>query len=34
MFDESIENNREFDGRHSFNVEKYCIVIDILKANL
>jgi hypothetical protein len=34
MFDESIENNREFDGRQSFIVEKYYIAIDILKANL
>jgi hypothetical protein len=34
MFDESIENNTEFDGRQSFIVEKYYIAIDILKANL
>jgi hypothetical protein len=34
MFDESIENSTEFDGRQSFIVEKYYIVIDILKANL
>jgi hypothetical protein len=34
MFDESIENDTEFDGRQPFIVEKYYIAIDILKANL
>jgi hypothetical protein len=34
MFDEIIENDTEFGGRHSFIVEKYYIAFDILKANL
>jgi hypothetical protein len=34
MFDESIENITDFDGRQSFIVEKYCIAIDVLKENL
>jgi hypothetical protein len=33
MYDESIENNTEFDGRQPFIVENYYIAIDILKAN-
>jgi hypothetical protein len=34
MFDESIENNTEFDGRQPLIVEKCYIAIDILKENL
>jgi hypothetical protein len=34
MFDESIKNNTEFDGRQPFIVEIYYIATDILKANL